>query len=258
MTDSELETALRSLAKAIDYPATPDVAGAVRQRLAAQALPLLRPRRYAPMRLAFAAAAAVVLALAATLAAIPGARTTVAHWFHVPGVVVNRVPSPRPTLGSKLDLGASSTLSSAQQHVAFTIQQPHLAQLGTPEAIYLRPSSAGSQVSFVYGPRPGFPDAGQSGVGLLVSEFPGSTNGPVMGKLIYSGASVMEVTVNGQSGYWIEGGHEFFYEGPNGEFEQDTIRLARNTLLWSENRVTFRVEGDIDQSTAMEVAASMR
>lgn len=259
MTDAELESALRNLAHHIQYPIRPDFAEATRRRLTRQDRALQRRWRFSPMRVALAAAAIVFLAIGATLASIPSARATLAHWFHVPGVIVNSVPSSPPrALGSSLDLGQVTTLSSAQQQVNFTIKQPHLKQLGTPAAVYLRPSPGGSQVSFLYGPRSGFPEAGTTGVGLLVSEFPGSTNGPVMGKLVYSGSKVVEVTVNGQPGYWIEGAHEFFYEGPNGEFEQDTVRLARNTLLWSDNGVTFRIEGNIAQSTAIAVATSIR
>ncbi len=257
MTDSELEAALRNLQTQIAYPPTPDISRSVHQRLAART-PITAPqrRRFAPVRAALVLAAAVLLALGAALAASPAVRSTLAHWFHVPGVVVNTVPSLPPAPGSKLDLGERSTLSAAQRRAGFTIKQAHLAQLGAPDAVYVRAAPGGIEVSFVYKPRPGFPQASQTGAGLLVSEFRGNVS-PFMGKLVGSGAGVREVTVSGQAGYWIQGGHEFFYEGPDGEFEQDTLRLSANALLWSDSGVTFRIEGNISEAQAMMVAASM-
>src|SRR5579864_4347054 len=258
VTDAELETALRNLRTQIAYPPTPDVSRAVGQRLAART-PITAPqrRRFAPIRAALVLAAALLLALGAALAASPAARSTLAHWFHIPGVVVNTVPSLPPAPGSKLDLGERSTLSAAQNRAGFTIKQPHLTQLGAPDAVYVRAAPGGVEVSFFYRPRPDFPQASQTGAGLLVSEFRGNVS-PFMGKLVGSGADVREVTVNGQAGYWVKGGHEFFYQGPDGEFEQDTLRLSANAVLWSESGVTFRIEGNISEAQAMTVAESMK
>lgn len=259
MTEGELQSALRTLAGEIDYPRTPDIGHAVGGRLMASPRMIPAHRRWPSIstRAALVAAAAVLLAIGATVAAIPAARSTLAHWFHVPGVVVNTVPSLPPAPGSKLDLGERTTLSAAHEHVDFAIKQPRLATLGSPDAVYLRTSATGSEVSFVYRPRAGLPEAGQTGAGLLVSEVRGTVNATFMGKLLAIGTGVKEISVNGQPGYWIQGEHEFFYEGPNGEFEQDTLRLSASALIWSQNGVVFRIEGNIDQSTAVAVAASL-
>lgn len=259
MTGPELEPALQRLSGQIEYPVTPDLAAGLHGRLAAlpRPAPARQPWRFRSLRVVAVVAAAILLVVGATLAAIPGARSTLAHWFGIPGVVVNTVPSPPSVpLGSGLNLGNRTTESSARQQLDFAIKQPQLAELGVPDAIYLRTSSAGKQVSLLYRPRPGYPGVTHTGVGLLISEFRGTTS-PFMGKLIYSGSNVKEVTVNGQPGYWIQGEHAFFYEGPNGEFEQDTLRLSANALLWSQNGVTYRIEGNIDESKAMAVASSM-
>ena len=63
-------------------------------------------------------------------------------------------------------------------------------------------------------------------------------------KLILEGTKVEKVTVNGQPGWWVEGGvHAFFYRDATGEVVDTTLRLVGSTLLWEEAGVAYRVEG---------------
>src|SRR5688572_5039015 len=108
-SDAELEAALRDLGERLAYPATPDLAAAVRRRLATPPEPVGMPwpRRLAawwdglsPRRAFAAAAVALLLVGAVALALIPTARETVAGWFGVRGiriVVVDETPTPSPT-----------------------------------------------------------------------------------------------------------------------------------------------------------------
>ena len=66
-----------------------------------------------------------------------------------------------------------------------------------------------------------------------------------------------EVTVNGDPGFWIEGVHEIFYTGPEGEFLRDTARLAGNVLLWQHGSVTLRLEADVPMAQALAIAQSV-
>ncbi|MEA2667295.1 MAG: hypothetical protein QOJ33_229, partial [Chloroflexota bacterium] len=89
LTDLELEGALRELGPRYPYPPTPNLAAAVRRRIVAR--PVAPVRRLAlwrdPRRLALAAAVVLVLAGAAALIN-PTTRDAIAHFFHVPGVIV--------------------------------------------------------------------------------------------------------------------------------------------------------------------------
>src|SRR5712691_11349569 len=113
LMDVELERALRDLGPRYPYPPTPNLTSRVRLRITAQ--PVRRPRRLElwrdPRRLALVAAVLLVLLGAAALIN-PTTRDAIAHFFHVRGVIVNRVPSPLPSSSSvtPLDLGRRSTM----------------------------------------------------------------------------------------------------------------------------------------------------
>ena len=107
MTD--LELALRELD--VEWPATPDIAAAVRTRIAAEPAPRRRrrawPARGWRMQLAYVAAALVIL-FAGTMAVSPDARSTVLRWLGISSVEIRREPArPLPT---GLSLGERTTL----------------------------------------------------------------------------------------------------------------------------------------------------
>jgi len=67
------------------------------------------------------------------------------------------------------------------------------------------------------------------------------------------------VDVAGRRGYWLSGKpHEFVYWDKNGDFRQEIVRLAGNTLVWERGPLTLRLEADINRSEALEIARSMR
>ncbi len=52
--------------------------------------------------------------------------------------------------------------------------------------------------------------------------------------------------------------HTFSYFAPDGDYMQETIRLAGNTLLWQDGDLTLRLESSLDRNRAVEIAKSMR
>jgi len=72
--------------------------------------------------------------------------------------------------------------------------------------------------------------------------------------------TVEPVAVNGQPGFWIQGApHLFFYRvgGSTGSIEQETLRLAGNTLIWTQGNLLLRLEAQVDKATALRIAASI-
>ena len=116
-------------------------------------------------------------------------------------------------------------------------------------------------MALVYRPRPDVPEVGSTGVGLLLTEFRGdvSPDAAPVGKMLGPGTRLDMLTVNGGEGYWIEGApYLFFYQDANGQIQQETIRLASNTLLWQQGTVTVRIESGLGREGALRVAESMR
>jgi len=259
ITDLELEGALRALGPRYPYPSTPHLAVRVRTRLAAPPVRPL-PRRAPwgdPRRLALVAALLLLLIGTAALA-IPGTRDAIAHFFHVQGVIVNRVPSPAPSLTppTSLNLGRLTTITGAQAAVRFTIAVP--AKLGPPDAVYVASGPPGGEVALAYTPRPGIPLVRQTGLGVLITEFRGDLIPGFISKEVGPGATAEEVSVNGDPGWWIAGEpHTILIRVSPDSSQLETLRLAANTLVWARGGVTYRIESDLSKADAMRIASSL-
>jgi hypothetical protein len=269
----DLEGALADLAAAVEFPPTPDLAGAVATRLAEAPAPGpgRARRRLAGLgrltgwrRLAVVGLAAVLLA-AAVLVASPGTREAVARRLGLRGVGVELGGPPPPTVttrpGERLDLGLGQrvTLEEARRRVGFPVLVPSAAGFRQPNAVYVDQAvPAGGRVDLVYRARPGLPASPFTDVGLLVTELRGRPTPDFIKKVARAGL-VEEVTVDGQPGYWFSGEPHFFtYLDATGQFRDEQTRLAGNTLIWQRGDLTLRIEGQIGRQEALALARSMR
>jgi hypothetical protein len=291
LREPELERALVDLGRHLEFPPTPNFAARVRQQLAerpdrprpwweslAPGRVRSRWRSFLPVqrRLAFTLVALIALA-GAVLAISPEARTAVAERLGLRGVQIQEVPAlptpmpvvspaaaaspPVPTVtpsaGMRLALGQLLTLDQARQRVAFQIPLP--AALGPPDEVYLADTPPGGQVALVYSARQDLPQAGTTGIGLLLTAFQGTVSNGGMGKGIPPGTRLEELRVNGGSGYWIEGDpHQFFYVDGRGQGRVETVRLAGNVLLWEQDKLTLRLESALAKDEVLKIATSVK
>jgi hypothetical protein len=269
MTD--LERALLELE--VDWPATPDIAAAVRVRVESEPAPAAGRAawwrrgagagagRRAPLaagwraRLAYAAAA-LVLVGGGTLAASPAARSDVLRWLGLKSVEIRReapkaTPRPRSTLGRTLDLGRPIALAQADRAL---LRVP--AALGDPDAVYATTLPDRSRaVSLVYAPRAGLRASDVTGVALLVQTFR-ATVSPFIQKTVGSAAGVGRLDIDGARAYWITGAHGFAYQATNG-FGFEDQRLADRTLLMERDGLLYRIEGRLSRVKAVAIARSL-
>ena len=256
----ELEEQLSTLGAELDWPPTPKLAVAVRSRIT---VPPARRGLWYQSRWALAAAA-VVIALAALLAYQP-ARETIADWVNV-HVFFQRVhllptPSPQPSgpLGQRLGLGGQTTLSEAQKQVAWQVTIP--SSLGQPDEVYLLLPPDGpvqGEVTLVYATRPGIPVSGATGVAVLITEARGAVNKNFFGKMLGPDTTLEPVTVAGHQGYWVSGSpHVFIFLDAYGNFRDETMRLATNTLILDEGGTVVRIEGNLTKEQAVQIATSL-
>jgi hypothetical protein len=262
----ELEGALRELEP--DWPPTPDLAVAVRARIAADPAAGRRPggrlaRRSlgaagvgARLHPALAAAAVALLVVAGVLAASPSARSTVLRWLGLKGVEVRQAPptaTPPPVRrGAELGLGTPVRLAAARRAAGFPVPVP--STLGPPAVVYLADvPGTGPRVSLVYAPQQGIPRSRVSGVGLLVTAFRGDPF-PLIQKTVI-GAHAERLTIAGSPALWLPRAHGFAYATPGGGgFEPQ--RLADRTLLVARGGVLLRIEGRISRGRAIAIARS--
>jgi hypothetical protein len=254
---TELEQRLSRLGAQLEWPVTPNVAPSVGQRIKAR-----RPQWFAS-RWAMAAAVAV-LALAALLL-YPPSREAIAGWINLHTFIrtVPRLATPTPLppgpLGRRLGLGQQTTLPAARAAVTWQLLLP--ASLGQPDELYLQPhedAPSGGEVTLVYAARQGLPAAGETGVGVLITEARGSVNSDFFGKMIGPGTTIEPVTVGSSSGFWIAGTpHVFVFVDRSGEVRYETLRLATNTLLINRGGTVVRIEGNLTKAQALEIAGSL-
>jgi hypothetical protein len=224
----DLERELRELADAIAFPATPDLAPGVLERLPTVAVE--RPRR-PRLVLALAVLAAVLVGLAAS-----PARTAILRFFGIGAVrveLVDRLPAVQP----EAPLTAGPRIDPAD--APFPLLGSDL--LGKPDRVY----ASGDVVSLLYG--------SPERVRLLVTEIGGTRLSPeIMKKLVLTSSSISFVEIAGapQPSLWIEGEPHVFV------LPDAPARLARNTLMWVQDGLTLRLEGELEQAEAVRIAES--
>jgi hypothetical protein len=254
-TDAELEQALVDLGQHLSYPPVPDLSQTVRAHLEQH------PRRVRLFRTLVIRRAVLVPVLAAlaifasVLALSPDARSAIASWFHLGGVVIQSGSSPPGPLGHNLNLGRRLSLADAQKRLPFRILTPNLSSLGTPDEIYVGMPPFSGRVSLTYRAKSGLPRASTTGAGLLITEMQSRF---FVGKTIPPGTTVVPVEIDGDQGVWLAGRpHFLYYFSEQGTLLHDTIRLAGNVLAWDHGNVTLRLEGHISEERAVEIARSM-
>ena len=267
-SESEVVAALEDLAAHLVWPTEPDLSPAVRARLSRAPQQSSPPRRWGPTgqprwTFGLAAVVAVVLLASALLAAFPSARRAVADLLGLPGVEIELdggTSSPPPAAaGDALQLGRSVTLVEARLRAGFPVLVPATGgALGQPDAVYLDESLAGGAVSLVYRSRPGFPSAGPSDVGVVLTQFRASVEEAALRKVVPAGAQLEQVSVSGHKGYWFEGSpHLLFLVDAQGRFVEDRSRLAGNTLVWEQGGVTVRIESALSRDEAVRLAQEL-
>jgi hypothetical protein len=239
----------------VGFPATPDLATAVAQRLRAPA-PGPRRRLRRPLRVAVAVALILLLLAATALAASRAVR----EFFGLQGATVERTAEPPLRLAdpfSASDLGDRAPLEEARRAASFDVLVP--AAAGPPDEVRVRRQTPGGEVSLLYRPRAGLPRSGATDLGLLVSEFRGDVQPEYIAKIAPQATRVERLTVHGDRAIWLEGApHLFFYRGPGGGFRERPLRLAANVLLLERGPLLVRLEGDFGRAQAVRLAESLR
>jgi hypothetical protein len=251
-----LEQQLSLVADALAWPATPNLAPAVGQRIRVR-------RQWFENRWAMAAAVAI-LALAGLLA-YPPSREAIADWVNlhtrIGGTLHLATPTPQPPgpLGQRLGLGGRTTLAASREAVRWKVLLPQ--SLGQPDEVYVQLPPVGpsdGEVTLAYAARPGIPTSGQTGVAALITEARGRVNSDFFGKIVGQGTTIDPVAIDGHSGYWIAGTpHIFFFIDGAGNVRDETLRLATNTLLIDMAGTIVRIEGDLTRDQALQIARSL-
>ena len=238
----ELEQALRALGREIDYPATPDISGRVRRRLADGEQPRRVPRR------GLVVALAVIAVAVGAVLVVPQARSTVLDWLGIGNVTIRYVEELPPVDKATEDLGLGERvgLEEAEERAGFTVLVPTVDDLDEPPKVYFR--EADRQVAFLYGT--------EDEPKLLITQA--GVAGAVT-KLVNINATDTELVVvrSGEAGVWLSGAkHDLYYPGAD---QEEPFRLVGNALVYETGYgLTVRIEAEISKDEALRIARSMR
>lgn len=249
-----LEQMLRDAGASADWPRTPDLEARIRARLGAdrstkgagaRSLAHSAPRVRLPIRRALVLGLAVLLAAAASAAAVPGVRNSVLDWLGLRSVRIERVPRPLPEpSGARLSLGRQMPLADARRRIAFVPLLP--IGLGAP-TVYYEDFPAGGRLGLVY-----------RGGQLFLTEVEGSLDSRFLFKFLEPGTPVERVRIRGQRGLWLAGMHQFAYADRNGQIRTESVRTTGPVLLWRRSRLLLRLEGARTKAEALRIATSLR
>jgi hypothetical protein len=261
------EKQLSSIARGLEYPRTPDVAGFVIRRLSMKERGNRGKGRFVARRLAWSLT--VILILFSSLMLIPPARAAILEFIQigivrifraeptpvtppnqqVPATMVPLTATPASTSEPLLPilerLAGEMTLEEAQQRVNYPILLPaYPPDLGLPDRIFIQ--DAGGDMTILVWIDPQEPDQVLMSLHMIP---PGSWAVDKMNP-----ARIEETTVNGQRAIWAVGPYPV--EFSNGD--RDFVRLIDgHVLIWTDGMVTYRLETALELEEAVRVAESL-
>src|SRR5439155_27057508 len=97
------------------------------------------------------------------------------------------------------------------------------------------------------------------GARAKVAEFVETVDQNGVGKVVRPDTTLEQVTLDGAQRFWLAGApHQFFYRDAYGNFIQETLRLAENTLIWERTGTIYRLEAQVSKVDALRIAATFR
>ena len=228
---TELERALVALGGELEFPPTPDLVRAVSGRLQ-------RRRWRRPLVLAVAVA---VVALAIAMA-VPPARSAILRFFHLGSATVEQVETLPPAQQRPITAGLGPALvrEDAEMAAQFGIRLPKGV---APQQFYAQPGMISTVLR-------------ADGKPVLLSELKGDQT--VLFKKFASPATSVQPVDLGEFGLWLHGGpHVLMWQFNFGRVHRVETRLAGNVLLWLDQGITYRLEGDLDKSQMLHLAGQI-
>jgi hypothetical protein len=258
MNEMDLETQLKLIARRMEFPRTPDIAGHVMSRL------MTKPRF--ARRLAWSLA--TVLILLSSLFLIPTARAVIVEFIQI-GIV--RVFPPAETPDIEIPFTAmpvittatpaqtaeplipilsnilgKTTLAEAIKRVGFTLSLPaYPPDLGNPDYAFVQEVD-GDMVILVW-----LDPSNPRGVRLSLHFI--SNESWVIRK--FEPQAIQQTSVNGQPALWTVGPYPLLLANGDIEF---TRLIDGHVLIWANEELTYRIESDLSLEEALKVAESFQ
>ena len=259
MNEMDFETQVHTIARGMDYPLTPDIAGAVSTRLRASIQPQLA-KRTMTRSLVFA------LVLLASLMLIPPVRAAVIEFIEIgivrilrsdPAPAPEQIPStmtpltatPVSTLAPLIplleELAGETTLGEAQEMVEYPILLPaYPTNLGEPDRVFVQDADGFMTILVWIDPQ------NPSRVRMSLHMIPEGSWAIEKGAPTF----IQETKVNGQFAIWAVGPYPLRLS--NGDLQYRRL-IDGQVLIWEADRITYRLETDLTLEEAIQIAESL-
>ena len=269
MKEMNFESQLRSIANGMEYPRTPDIAGAVSARLRQRTRPRFMSKPFVSAqgrRLAWSLT--LVLILLSSLMLIPPARAAILEFIQVgvvrifrmeptPIVTPPSIPSvetpltatPAPTPQALIPLlerlAGEMTLEEAQAQVSYPLLLPsYPTDLGRPDRVFVQDADGPMTIMIWLDPQ----DPGEIQMSLHFlppDSWAIKKMEPTM---------IEETRVNRNYAVWAVGPYPLRYK--NGDL--DHVRMINgHVLIWQDGDITYRLETDLPMEEAIRIAESL-
>lgn len=243
------EPRLQALAKGFNYPNTPSVADAVMGRITSAG-----KRSRVDRHLAWALT--MLLVLLAGLMVVPPVRAAILEFIQIGIVRIFPAPtqSPVPTIDIPLTatpaltpilekMSGEMTLEAARASVNFPISLP--SNFAQPDRVFLQ--DAGGSMLILVWLDPQQPYRIKMSLHMIEQ---GSWSIEKLQPTV-----IEETTVNGRRAVWTVGEYPLIMQNNDIQF----VRLITgNVLIWEENKITYRLETDLDLDEAVRIAESLQ
>ena len=259
MNEMDFETQVQTVARGMEYPPTPDIAGAVSTRLRTSTQPRLA-NRTRTRSLVFALIVLVSLMLISPVraAVIEFIEIGIVRIFRAdPAPVPGEIPTtmfpltaaPSPTLPALIpfleELAGETTLAEAQAVTGYPILLPsYPADLGEPDRVFIQ--DADGPMTFLVWIDPEQSTRVRMSLHLIPA---GSWAISKMGPEV-----VQETQVHGQYAVWAEGPYPIRLFNGDLQFRR---MVTGHVLIWTEGEVTYRLETDASLEEAIRIAESL-
>lgn len=267
------EKQMLSIAKGLDYPRTPDVAGSVMTELGPSPSPQGGVRGKGGLRIIsrrLVWSLTIILILFSSLMLIPPARAAIIEFIQIGVVRIFRaeptplappnqeipstevpvtatpVPTSQPLIPILEKLAGEMTLEEAQKAVNYPILLPsYPADLGQPDRVFVQEAEGKMTILVWVDP--------QKPSQVLMSLHLIPAGSWAIDK--FDPALVQETRVNGQRAIWAVGPYPLRLRNSDLQY----MRLIEgHVLIWTDGDLTYRLETESSVEDAIKVAESLK
>ncbi len=261
-----LDAALRAAAATATFPATPDLRGPVLVRIELAAGPRAGSREAGvggPRIVSSRGRVGLVRGLlVAVVILLLFAAVAVAAGFRLPGLEIlfgEATPASMRSPGAEVGLGRPISLADAMALETPRVLVPAEPRFARPDAVRSLATEAGSIVSLTYAAGVDLPSIPGTDIALIVMAVPGTTDEPLLRKVLGPGSTVEPVEIGGTRGWWISGAsHELLVRRDDGTVSYVRVEIAGDTLVFARSGTLYRLESALGRDRTVEIALGLR